>query len=727
MSNRREFLKISLLTSGSLLVGLPSCSHKKQPTNPDYSRYSPFIEIGTDGSVKLIAKNPEIGQGVKTSLPMMIAEELCVDWEKVIVVQADYNEALYGGQWAGGSLAVRLNWDELRKVGATVKEVFLVAGASKLGAQKSDCYCSSGQVFAGENRSIPYEELLLEASQLALPEEVTFKNPKSYTIIGEPIANPDIDNIITGKPLFGIDQNIEGMVYASVLKCPYHKGKIVDYTDLKAREVGGVLDIIPLLNQDYGGYIIEDNSPNFVNGIAVVATDTWSCFKAKKLISVEWERISDEDTASIFQTYNEALNVEGEVTRKDGDLARALRESDRNYSATYEVPFLAHVTMEPMNCTVNYIGDKCEVWAPTQNPEALRDGLMKLFQLAPENIIIHLIRSGGGFGRRYYVDYAMDAALLSKRLGKPVKLTWTREDDVQHDLYRPAAVHRLTASMKSGSLSGLHYQKANASRKTYLKREGSPSGTELDEYEFPGGFVPNLQFTYHHVNNNVPLGQWRAVSHSSNVFAMSSFLDELAHMKAQDPAEFLLGFLGEEDKVPVAGRFVMDVARLKSVIKMAVEKSGWGKTLPQGSGMGIAVSYNQGAFAAEVAEVTVSEGRLKIDGITAVLDCGIVINPSGAEQQVHGAIIEGLCAALYGEINVKNSCTVESNFHDYQWLKLNQVPPIDVHFMTSTESPRGLGEPPLPPIAPALCNAIYAASGKRIRKLPVVKYSDFTI
>lgn len=720
MIERRSFLKLSMVGTGGLLVSIPACDLRSTTDPVHYEKFTPFIEVGTDGSVKIIAKNPEIGQGVKTSLPMIIAEELCVEWKKVIVVQADYNEELYGGQWAGGSLAVRLNWDDLRKIGARVRDVFLTVGAKKLSAQKEECLCERGQVLHQKSgKTITYQDLLKEAHLSPIQEEVSLKKPEDYLIIGKRTSDPDLNKITTGQPLFGIDHEVEGMVYASVLKCPYYKGRLQDFDDSEARKIGGVIDIIPLTNEDLGGYIIQDNSPNFVNGIAVISSNTWACFKAKNLIEARWETISSENTSKIFKSYRKALLENGEITRSDGNIKKAFQMADKTYSADYEVPFLAHVTMEPMNCTAHFNDDTCEVWAPTQNPEALRDGLVKLFGLKPENITIHLVRSGGGFGRRYYVDYAMEAVLLSKMIGKPVKLTWTREDDVQHDLYRPAASHRLTASFKNGEVTGLQYQKANASRKTYLKREGSPSGTELDEYEFPGGFVSNLEFSYHHVKNNVPLGQWRAVSHSSNVFAMSSFLDELAHLNKEDSAEFLLRFLGAGDKVPVAGRFIMDVARLKNVIKTAMEKSGWGKRLPKNSGMGIAASYNQGAFVAEVAEVTVLNDRLKLDKITAAVDCGIVINPSGAEQQVQGAITEGLCAALYGEINVADGQTVESNFHDYQWLRLGEVSEINVHFIDSNESPRGLGEPPLPPVAPAVCNAIYAASGQRIRRLPI--------
>ena len=722
-TSRRTFIKLSLISGGSLFVGY-SCAPIKRSL-PAFTRLSPFIEIGSDGTVSIMSKNPEIGQGVSTSLPMIIAEELCVEWSKVQIKQADYNEALYGGQWAGGSLAVRLNWDQLRMAGAIVRDVLLAAGANLMKVDKAECIAVAGRIrHEASGNSMAYEELLQEAVKIAVPEEAPLKEPDDFTIIGTARPNDHGQAIVTGRPLFGIDQNIDGMVYASILKCPYYKGKLKSFDDSAARKVSGVIDIFPMENAEFGGYIVEGNNPNFVNGIAVVGTNTWSCFKAKSLITAEWEKASEEDSDGISNSYHEALQTDGELMRNDGNADSAIKNARKSVEATYQVPFLAHVTMEPMNCLANYTADSCEVWAPTQNPKSLVNALVKIFNFEPAKVKVHLIRSGGGFGRRYYVDYGIEAAILSRKVGKPVKVTWTREDDIRHDLYRPAAVHQISAALEDDQITGLKYRKANASRKGYLKRDGSLAGTELDEYEFPAGFAANLAYRYHPVTNNVPLGQWRAVSHSSNVFAMGSFLDEVAHSLEKDPIEFYLNLLGDKDEVPVAGRFKLNVARLKKVIDLVAERSGWYDEYPGNVGKGFSASYNQGAFVAHVAEVTLSGQSLNINRITAAIDCGIVVNPSGADQQVRGAILEGLCAALYGEINIAGGRTLESNFHDYPWLRIQQTPKINVHFIESSDKPRGLGEPPLPPVAPAICNAIFAANGKRIRQLPILKYGN---
>jgi isoquinoline 1-oxidoreductase beta subunit len=507
--------------------------------NVSYTRFSPFIEIGTNGLVKIIAKNPEIGQGVFTALPMIIAEELCVDWDKVEVIQANYNESAYGGQWAGGSLAVRLNWEELRKVGAQVRQLFILAGAEYLEVDPDECHAKYGKVVhTSSNKKIRYENVLEIASNIPLPEEVELKKPEEFEIIGNSKQAGDIHQIVRGEQTFGMDIKVDGMLYASILKCPFFKGKLKTYDDKAARALPEVEEIIPLDNHQYGGPIINPNSPNFVNGIAVIANDTWSAFKAKSLINAEWENVSTESTEKIYESYYAALESQGEIVRSDGNIRQVFASDQLIHRAQYQVPFLAHVTMEPMNCTARFQEGRCELWAPTQNPEAIREALVKAFDMEPSDIVIHLVRCGGGFGRRYYVDYAIEAALLSKLTGRAIQVTWTREDDIKHDLYRPAAVHELSASLYEGQINGLRYQKANASRKTYLQREGSPSGTELSEYDFPAGLIPNLEYTYHHVSNNVPLGQWRAVSHSSNVFAVASFFDELAHLNNEDTVDF---------------------------------------------------------------------------------------------------------------------------------------------------------------------------------------------
>lgn len=722
--NRRTFIKLSTTASGALVVGvyLQSCLPEKKPAVQHV--FSPLIKIDTDGWVTLIAKNPEIGQGIKTSLPMILAEELGANWEKVRVVQADYSN-IYEEQWAGGSYAIILNWDLMRTAGAKVRQVLLQAASGKMNKPIAQLSTANGKVMHTKTGdSLPFEALLIEASNIPLPETAELKPLDSFEIIGKSIPQVDLDAMVKGETKFSIDTKIPKMLYATVLKNPVHEGGIASWDDTAARAVNGVIDVIELNNKEYGGRLIGPNSPNFVNGVAVIAEHTWAAFKGAKKLKVEWdnEGARKENTDEIFKRFHAQLGTTS-IERKDGDIVRAKRRAASNFEAVYEVPFLAHMTMEPMNCTVDFSADLCEVWAPTQNPEALQEGLIKLFGLKSEQIKIHLPRIGGAFGRRYYVDYAMDAAILSKRMGKPIKLIWSREEDIKHDWYRPASVHKLAASLdNAGMVTGWHHVLANASRKTSLGREGNPAGTEIDQYEFPAGFVSNLQFEYGHVLSDVPLGQWRAVGHSATAFSVLSFLDELAVLNKMDPIDHFLKFLGPARMVPVVDDYEYDAARLIAVVEKVRRNSNWDTTLPKGQGRGFAASKHSGSFIAEVITVAVDANeKVRILKVDAVVDCGIVVNPSGAEAQVEGGILEGLCAALYGEITIKDGATEQSNFHDYPWMYMNEAPEMHIEFIKNDLPPRGLGEPPLPPAAPALANAIFAASGKRIRKLPIVK------
>lgn len=721
---RRNFIKLTVSASGALIVGvhLQSCMPKKPLA--EVHEFSPLIKIDTDGWISLIAKNPEIGQGVKTALPMILAEELGANWDKVKVVQADYDK-IYNEQWAGGSYAIILNWDLMRTAGATVRQVLIEAASKKMNFPVTELTTkNSAVVHIKSGDTLPFEELITEASQLPLPEEVEFKPTDSFEIVGKSIPQVDLDKLVSGGIEFAIDIKLPEMVYATVLKNPVFEGGVSSYDDTDARSVKGVIDIIELNNAAYGGRLLGPNSPNFVNGVAVIANSTWATFKAAKKLKVVWDNTGSrkENTDEIFERFHAQLSNTS-IERKDGDIVKAKRSAASSFEAVYEVPFLAHATMEPMNCTVDFRTDVCEVWAPTQNPEALQEGLIKLFGLQPEQIKIHLPRIGGGFGRRYYVDYAMDAAILSKRIGKPVKLTWTREEDIRHDWYRPGSIQKISASLdKEGMVTGWQHILANASRKTSLGREGGPAGTEIDEYDFPAGFVSNLQLEYGHVLSDVPLGQWRAVASSANAFTVHCFLDELAILNKTDPIDYFLKFLGPERMVPVVDDYEFDLKRLIHVVEKVRQNSNWDTPLPEGQGRGFAARKGAGSFIAEVVTVSADENRkIKILKVDAIVDCGIVVNPSGARAQVEGGILEGLCAALYGEITFKDGATEQSNFHDYKWMRMGEAPEIHVEFIKNELPPRGLGEPPLPPAIPALVNAIYAATGKRIRKLPIVQ------
>ncbi|WP_422861725.1 molybdopterin cofactor-binding domain-containing protein [Flagellimonas sp. W118] len=724
---RRNFIKLTASASGALVVGIhfQSCKTEKIPAE-DFE-FLPLVTIDTEGLVTLIAKNPEVGQGVKTSLPMILAEELGADWKKVKVMQGDFN-TLYDEQWAGGSYAIILNWDLMRTAGAKVRFALIAAASQKLNVPTTELVSKNGEVIhQSSGKSIPFGDLVEQASKVQLPEEVEFKPIDSYDIVGQPIPQVDLDKMVSGRMEYGIDIKRPGMVYATVRKNPVFDGGIAEFDSTEAKAVDGVIEVIELDNKKYGGRLIGSNSPNFVNGVAVIANSTWAAFKGAEKLKVVWDNSEsrNENTDEIFDRFRAQLSNTS-IEREDGNFTLAKREAASTLERVYEVPFLAHATMEPMNCTVDFQNGFCEVWAPTQNPEALQEGLTKLFDLKPEQIKIHLPRSGGAFGRRYYVDYAMDAAIVSKEIGKPVKLTWTREEDIRHDWYRPGSMQKLSATLDSdGMVTGWQHILSNASRKTSLGREGKPAGTEIDEYEFPAGFVPNLRFEYGHVLSDVPLGQWRAVAPGANAFPIQSFLDELAFKNNMDPIDYFLKFIGPARMVPVVGEYEFDNERFIRVIEKVRENCGWGSSLPKGQGRGFAARKMSGSFIAEVVTVEVSQkNEVKILSVDAVVDCGIVVNPSGAKAQVEGAILEGLCAAMFGEITFKDGATEQSNFHDYRWMRINEVPEMNIEFIKNDLPPRGLGEPPLPPAIPALTNAIFAATGQRIRKLPVVGNFD---
>ncbi|MEQ9593672.1 MAG: molybdopterin cofactor-binding domain-containing protein [Cyclobacteriaceae bacterium] len=722
--DRRSFLKLSVSAGGALVAGFyfQSCNETKVTATEHV--FSPLIKIDTDGWVTLVAKNPEIGQGIKTALPMILAEELGANWEKVRVDQADF-DAIYQDQWAGGSYAIILNWDEMRKAAATVRQVLIEAASKRMKVPASDLTAvNSRVVHAGSGSSLAFEELIEEVSKIPLPEEAEFKSMDSFEILGKSIPQVDLEKLVRGETAFSIDIKLPDMLYATVVKNPVFEGGVVSWDDAETKSVNGVLNVIKLDNEEYGGRLVEANSPNFVNGVGVIATTTWAALKGAEKLKVQWDnsgtrRENQKEILEKFETQLRKTTIE----RRDGSIENARRNAADYMEAIYEVPFLAHATMEPMNCTVDFRTDKCEVWAPTQNPEALQNGLIKLFGLQPEQIKIHMPRIGGGFGRRYYVDYAMDAAVLSKKLGKPVKLTWTREEDIKHDWYRSASIQQIGASLDAeGNVIGWRYVVANASRKTSLGREGNPAGTEIDEYDFPAGLVSNLQFEYGQVLSDVPLGQWRAVAQSANAFPVHSFLDELAVKYKMDPIDYFLRFLGPARMVPIVDDYELDLARLIDVVNQVRAMSNWDSPLPAGQGRGFAAHKNSGSYIAEVVTVKmIGTEKVKILKVDAVVDCGIVINYSGAKAQVEGGIMEGLCAALYGEITVKDGAAMQSNFHDYRWMRIGEAPEVNIEFVKNKMPPRGLGEPPLPPAAPALANAIFAASGKRLRKLPLLK------
>jgi isoquinoline 1-oxidoreductase beta subunit len=718
--NRREFVKLSAMSSFGLLIGMPLKLSAKSPDQKHVLQ--PLIHIDDQGQVTLFAQNPELGQGVKTSMPMIIAEELDVDWSTVKVKQSPLDSRLED-QFSGGSLSIRINFTAMRQAGASARQMLLQAAANQWQLPVSDLSTENGQVkHSASGRFLNYGELAEAAANLAVPDDPPLRPVQAFKLIGRSVSDVDLKKILTGTQTYSIDFTVPNMLYAVVRRSPYSDGQPLSFDGAKAKEIDGVVGFEMLRNDHHGGRIALPNSPNFVSGVAVLAENTWAAIKAAGLLKVEWEKPDPlPDSDQLMSEFEKSIEHEGESIRSDGNISEVSRVAVASIDSSFRLPFLAHVTMEPMNCTVDASGDQITVWAPTQNPGFLAETLAAVLKVEQSSIVVNVLRSGGAFGRRFYADFAVDAALLSRKSGRPVKVVWTREDDVRHDYFRSASLQRVQATVDDkGRISSFHHKVTSHSRGPYLERDGSPS--ELDNYEFPAGFIPNLKYEYVHTPARIPLGQWRAVAHSSNVFVVSSVIDELAVVSKTDPVKFWLRLVGIDQFVQVREDFRFDASRLAQVIKKVAELSDWGSQLNEGQGRGIAASYNQGAWVAEVAEVTVRDDVLKIDRIVAVIDCGLIINPRAAENQVQGGIIEGISSAMMGQITVKDGIVEQSNFHDYPISRMRQIPNIEVHFIKSEEPPRGLGEPPLPPVAPAICNAIFNATGKRIRELPLSKY-----
>jgi len=660
-----------------------------------------------------------MGQGVKTALPMMIAEELDVDWSTINIEQSAWDTRLEN-QFSGGSLSVRLNFTAMRQVGASAREMLLQAAAQRWQVPVSELGTDNGFVVQKANdRKLSYGELAEAAAALPVPPNPALKSASEFALIGQSLKDVDLEKIVTGTQEYSLDVVRPKMLYAVVRRSPYSDGQPASYDDADTLQVEGVVGTEELRNDVHGGRIVLPNSPNFVSGVAVLAESAWAAMDGARRLKVDWEHPEPlPESSRLMLEFDGALQRDAETIRNDGDVATAIANASVGIDSTYRLPFLAHVPMEPMNCTVDASDDNIVVWAPTQNPGLLAETVAAVLGVEPQSITVHVLRSGGAFGRRFYADFSVDAALLSRKWKSPVKVVWTREDDVRHDYFRPASLQRINAAVDGkGRIIAWHHWVTSHSRGPYLEREGSP--TELDNYEFPAGFVPNLLYEYVHTPARIPVGQWRAVEHSSNVFVVGSAIDELAHETGTDPVEFLLRLVGDEQYVQVREDFRFDANRLVRVIEKAATEAHWGSPLPDGYGRGIAASYNQGAWVAEVAEVAVRNRTVEVKRITAAIDCGLIVNPQAAENQVQGGILEGLSAALMGEITVTDGIVDQSNFHDYPICRMRNAPAIDVHFVGADGSPRGLGEAPLPPVAPAVCNAIFAATGQRIRELPL--------
>lgn len=713
-ASRREVIQLAA-GGGGLVLGF-SLAGKGEAAQAGPSRLNAYVSVRPDGWVEVVSKNPEVGQGVKTSMPMLVAEELDADWSRVRTVQADSDPTLFGRQFAGGSLSIPLHWDELRRVGATARALLVAAAAKSWGVDPASCATEPGRVVhRASGRSADYGALANAAAALPAPDPraLKLKDPKDYRIIGKPMAQVDTPSIVTGKPLFGIDVVLPGMLFATYEKAPIF-GAEVDSADLDAaRAVKGVRKAFLVA----GAGAPDALSP----GVAVVADSWWRARKGREKLNIRWKPTAEPGLSSADLEARMAGTARWSVDRierHDGDVDAALKGAAKTIEATYHYPYLAHAPLEPQNCTAHFKDGRMEIWAPTQNPESGRQLVAKTLGLKPEDITVHIVRGGGGFGRRLSNDYMVEAAWIAREAGAPVKLIWTREDDMRHDFYRPAGWHMFAGGLDaSGNIVAWHDHFLTPGQGVQPARSAGMAATE-----FPARFTPNFRYGLSILPSPAPTGPLRAPGSNGIAFAVQGFLDELAHAAGADPLAFRLKLLGDRGLVGTPGRDGYDAARMRGVLQKVAEVSGWGRTrMSPRQGQGVAFHFSHMGYFAEVVQVRVAEdGQVKVEKVWVAGDVGRqIVNPSGAINQVQGAVLDGLSGALGQAITLEGGAVVQGNFDSYRLMRMPEAPPVEVHFVLSDFPPTGLGEPALPPAPPALCNAIFAATGKRVRRLPV--------
>ncbi len=715
--DRREFLKVSALAGGGLLVGSyieffgVAEAMAEAPTT-----FVPnaFIRITPTGAVTLIGQNPEIGQGIKTMLPMLIAEELDVDWADVTVEQGDLDTDNFSGQFAGGSNATPSQWLPMRRVGAAARAVLVAAAAQGWSVPESEVETEAGVAHhRASGRSISYGELTAAAATLPVPdlESVKLKDPAGFRLIGTPVPDVDNDAIVTGQPLFGIDITRPGMLYAVFEKCPVFGGKVRTANLDAVRAEPGIRH----------AFVVEggDDLGGLLSGVAIVADHWWVANRVRnEVLEVVWDEgpTATQSSAGFSARAQELYEqTPARSLREDGDVDGALAAASATVSAEYDYPFLSHAPLEPQNCTAHFQNGHLELWAPTQTPQSGRGLVARTLGISEEEITLHLTRMGGGFGRRLANDYVVEAAWIAREVGVPIKLLWTREDDMRHDFYRPAGFHRLEGGVDAqGRLVAWknHFV-------SFGEGERFASSASVRPTEFPAGFVPNFSMGTTLMPFGIPTGAMRAPGSNALAFVYQSFIDELAHAGGIDPVQFRLDLLSNtgEDQG-------LDPVRAGGVIERVAAISGWGsKSLPRGTGMGVAFHFSHRGYFAEVVQVTVSQaGEVTVDEVWAVGDIGShIINPLNAVNNTQGGVIDGISQALGQEITIEGGRAVQANFNAYPMLRMRRAPVVHVEFIETDNSPTGLGEPPMPPAVPALCNAIFAATGKRVRTLPLSK------
>ncbi len=703
-TTRRDFIKLAATAGGGLVLGFQLTSsvassmedESDSPIVTGTIDFNSYLSISPDGAITIFSPNPELGQNIKTSFPMIVADELDADWSKVKVVQAMLDAKKYERQLTGGSGAIPHSWERLRKAGASARHMLMQAAAKRWDVSSSLLTTDTGMVIHPDGRKLSYGELSTEAANVPIPTEVKLKDRKDFKFIGKAIRNVDNQEMITGKPLYGLDFYREGMVYAMIQRPLAFGMKLKSVDAAAAKAMPGIIDVI-----------------TFKNNVAVVGKSTWQVNKARKLLKIEYEANGNiESSADHDRLLKELLDsTQPTVRRKDGDVDTAFKSAAKVITREYQCPFLSHSPMEPMNFFAHVRPDRVELIGPTQTPEAARTETAKLLGVSPDMVTVEITRLGGGFGRRLKTDYALEAAELSSIIKGPVKVIWTREDDLSGGSYRPAVRYRFAAALDvNGNMIGYK-----------LRGVGINVPNSTREDNFPSGAVDNLLIDSVEHKSPITIGAWRAPITNFLAFAEQAFLDEVAMAANQDPIKFRLALLDKAKKSPT-GAIKYDIDRMKVVIELAAEKSGWGtkKDVAQG----FSVYFSHRTYVAQVAEVEMKKGKPVLKKIHAVADCGVVVNLSGAHQMVRGGVVDGVGHAFFGNLTFKDGMTEQNNFNSYRLIRMKEVPEVDVYFVDNGIDPTGLGEPALPPTGGAVANALFKATGKRLYNQPFSKQEE---
>jgi isoquinoline 1-oxidoreductase beta subunit len=725
---RRTLLKSTVqsgLAAGTALVigfEVPKVA-KGAPEKAIANPIKAWLRIDQSGLVTLTYSRSEMGQGISTALPMILAEELGIDWKDVQVEHASSDQS-YGDQGTGGSGSVKAMWMPMRTAGAAARQMLVTAAAQRWGVSPQSCSVKNAAVWHGSQK-LAYAELVESAARLPIPDLATvpLKKPEEFRLIGKPVQRKDIPSKTDGSAQFGLDVRVPGMVYAVVARCPVFGGKVKSFDASKAKAMRGVHDVfeIPPVEEVHS-----------CGGVAVVAETTYVAMQARKQLQIDWDYgpHATESSETLRRQFRRLVDsplkvVLNQADPKAGEADAVISKApvEKKVECDYELPFQAHATMEPMNCTVHIQGDRAEAWAPAQSPTWVQQVIGQVSGLKPEKIQVHTTMMGGGFGRRYHADFAIEAAQVSKRLGKPVQVVWSREDDMTHDFYRPASYHRMSGAVDAqGNILGWRHKSTSTSIAEWWEKKSPPESSELGCTLQMPYLVKSYKLEYLPAASGVPRAWWRSVEASVIGFVMESFMDELAHAAGVDPYKFRMQKLAGERLVknPLGpGDRPLDTARMKAVLQLAAEKGDWGKALPNGHGRGIACHYSFESYAANVVEAAVENGRVRVNRVVSAVDIGTAVHPDGVRAQVESAIVYGLTAALKSQITIQDGRAVQNNFNKFTTLSMKETPRMEVHIVPSNVAPTGIGEPGLPPVAPALMNAVFAATGKRVRKLPV--------